>query len=97
MAWSAGEGRGRSGSYTQQAGRQGAPGEAEAMVEGTCHSSSGEGEGVKPDGGGTACTVIKPSLGSIVGGKGDQQRIKGTTSNRARNDPSSSGEDAANI
>jgi hypothetical protein len=36
---------------------------------------------------------MKPSLGS--GGKGDQQRIKGTTSDRARNDPLSSGEDAA--
>jgi hypothetical protein len=38
---------------------------------------------------------MKPSLGSVVGGKGDQQRIKGTMSDRARNDTLRSAEDAA--
>jgi hypothetical protein len=36
---------------------------------------------------------MKVSLGSFVGGKGDQRRVKSTKSNRERNDPFSYGED----
>jgi hypothetical protein len=41
--------------------------------EGSVGESEGvlEGETVEPDGGGAACADVKPSLGSIVGGKGD--------------------------
>jgi hypothetical protein len=78
-----------------------ARGMPEAMTEGLAKSSiregegTGEWEGVEPDGGGATCAAMKPSLSSIVGGEGDQEHVKGTMSNGARDDPLSSREDAA--
>jgi hypothetical protein len=91
--------RGRAGSVVtrNRRGAKGHLGEAGAMTEGAGEGSIGEGEGVgiEPDGGGTAGAAVKPGLGSVVWGKGDQQRVKSTKSDGARNDPLSSGEDTA--